>query len=124
MEERWEVLRLCKNHWKAQKVANQNYSNWYSTYRKAPANDNKNRGKNKASEEPPKKRVKPSTSTADTEDESSPTPETHTSEREILVGRNEDIDSAQLKFRSMTDSLVAISPTTSRPKARPLIDPL
>jgi len=58
------------------------------------------------------------------EDESSPTPETHTSGQEILVGCDKDINSTQLEFGSMTDSPVAISPTTSRPKARPFIDPL
>jgi hypothetical protein len=34
MEERWEVLRYCNNHWKVNKLATALYSIWYNQYHK------------------------------------------------------------------------------------------
>src|SRR6266567_7643747 len=43
MEERWEVLRYCNNHWKASKLATMLYSIWYNKYhKKATKSQNNN----------------------------------------------------------------------------------
>jgi len=34
MEMHWPVLHYCDNHWKAHKIATQNYPQWYKNYHK------------------------------------------------------------------------------------------
>jgi hypothetical protein len=46
MENEYQVLRLCSNHWKANALATAIYSQWYRTYNKRmkPCEDNNNSG--------------------------------------------------------------------------------
>ena len=111
MEERWEVLRYCDNHWKANKLATALYSIWYNPYHKKTA---KAQGGDPQEGRPNKKARM---SSADSED--SPEPEDQGDGRatsEIpIADRGPEAESIP---RTVTMQ------APSRPKPRPLRDPL
>ena len=51
METRWPVLRYCENHWKAQRIAIDNYPQWYKTYSRKKLGEEE-----KTSDEPAQKK--------------------------------------------------------------------
>ena len=110
MEERWTVLRYCDNHWKANAIATSLYSQWYHTY------DRKKKGLNEpaakrpriATEEPGDAHSPTAGSQADRVP--SPTPETP-------VDDITEAPSSRLDQQGVTQA-------SSRPRARPLRNPL
>lgn len=123
MEGRWEVLRYCDNHWKANKVATSLYSIWYNQYhRKATKNQNDHTHEDR----PLNKKAR--ISRADSEDRirGSLEPENQTNGGAVSEISVEDIEGADRELHSpfhlQTES--ATSQASSRPKPRPLKDPL
>ena len=112
MEERWVVLRYCENHWKTNKLATALYSIWYNQYLKKAS---KAHGGN-AHEGHPNKKAK--ISSADSED--SPEPD---DQGEGRAGPENPIDDRGLGAILQTENRPTI-PASSRPKPRPLRDPL
>jgi hypothetical protein len=112
MEERWQVLRYCDNHWKANKLATALYSIWYNPYHKKAA---KIQGGNPHEGRPIKKARM---SSADLED--SPEPEDQGDGRaasESPIADHGPESTLQTENRET-------SQPSSRPKPRPLQDPL
>lgn len=112
MEGRWEVLKYCEFNWKATKIATLCYPHWYK-------NHSNHAQKTKASEEHPSK--KPRTMTSDSEDRDSPDPEVHDSPCGSPI---EGVDPGPSRHRAQTDDETTLPRTVSRPRARPLRDPL
>jgi len=125
MEGRWEVLRYCDNHWKASKLAMTLYSIWYNKYHKKAT---KSQNNNVHEGCPPNKKAR--TFSTDSEDRirDSPEPENQAHGRAVSENPIQDIDDADLDLNSslchiQTENLPTIQ-ASSRPKPRPLQDPL
>ncbi len=112
MEERWEVLQYCDNHWKANKLATALYSIWYNQYHKKAA---KTQGGN-LHKGCLNKKVR--ISSVDSED--SPKPEDQSDGR---AASENPIPDHGLKSIPQTENHATI-PASLRPKPRLLQDPL
>jgi hypothetical protein len=89
MEEKWEVLRYCDNHWKASKLATTLYSVWYNQYhKKAIKGQNNNAHKG----HPPNKKARTSNTGSEDRIGGSPEPENQAHGRAVSENPIEDID--------------------------------
>lgn len=130
MEGRWEVLRYCDNHWKANKLATALYSVWYNQYHKKTI---KSGGQNNHAHEapPPNKKARPSSTGTDSESRirGSPEPENQAHGRavsenptEVVDGPVHELDSSPCHIQ--IENRATTSQASSRPRPRPLRDPL
>lgn len=126
MERRWEVLRYCDNHWKATKLATTLYSIWYNQYHKKAI---KSQNNNAHEGRPPNKKAR--TSSTDSEDRigGSPEPENQAHGRAASENPIEDVDGPDRELDSslchiQIENRATTSQASSRPKPRPLRDPL
>jgi len=125
MEERYDVLRYCDNHWKANKLATTFYSIWYSQHKKTKAR----LGKDDLDEGHPLKKARTSSPGSDVRFGDSPQPEKQANGRAVSENPIEDVDGADFKLTSrlshiQAENRAATSLPSSRPKPRPLKDPL
>ena len=117
MERHWPVLQYCDNQWKAQYLATKTYPQWYKWYHKkmSDANDTEldEPADDSEPDEPAQKRCK----TTNEGSESDPTSEAV----QVLLDGDTNIATS-----SWLENDVQEGPTvgTSRPRARPLKDPL
>lgn len=119
METRWEVLRYCENHWKADAVATAVYSPWYNGPLKK-ANANKNQSN--ITEERAAKRAKMVVD--DIDKDHAPGPEVQASVSGTARARNPIRDLDDTLSLGVEQEIGGKS--RSKPKARPLArkDPL
>ena len=122
METRWPLLRYCDNHWKVNHLATQTYSQWFRRYKKTKALEAANAAKPGGDKPAAKKRK---ITTIEPDSEPSPPPEEQDGVAPTLIHKtsfgDEDIDKLpppQVKEQQ------PIQATTSRPRARPLQNPL
>ena len=113
MERRWPVLRYCENHWKVRYLATKNYPQWYGKYE-----EKMKKAKNNQTDELPLKKPKNMIEDNDTGNcqsdvETDAAPEV--SDRDINLA-----SSSQLEDNIREVPRIG----TSRPRARPLKDPL
>ena len=126
MEGRWEVLRYCDNHWKASKLATMLYSIWYNQHHKKAI---KSQNNNADEGRPPNKKARTSGTDSEARIGGSPGPENQALGRAVSENRIEDVDGADRDLDSslchiQTENRAATSQASSRPKPRPLRDPL
>lgn len=113
MERRWPVLGYCENHWKVRYLATKNYPQWYGKYE-----EKMKKAKNNQTDEPPLKKPKnmiedDDTGNCQSDVETDAAPEV--SDRDINLA-----SSSQLEDNIREVPRIG----TSRPRARPLKDPL
>jgi hypothetical protein len=125
MEEQYEVLWYCDNHWKANKLAMTFYSIWLTRHNK--------KGMKSQKDNPHEGRLnkKARTTNTDSEDKfrGSPKPDGQTTRRVVSHNPTEDIDGAEPELGPplcciQTENRPPTSQASSRPKPRPLKDPL
>jgi len=115
MEKRWPILRLCEDHWKAIHIATSNYSQWYNYYSSKAAQV-------KSEDQIDFDQRKHKKAKIAVDQARSPEPE---DEGGPLGGAILETPAGDTPF-SCPEQVApqAGSKTTSRPKARPLKDPL
>ena len=122
IERRWPVLRYCENHWKAQRIAIDNYPQWYKTYSKKKSGE-----EGKKSDKPAPKKHK--TIHEDDENGQSPPQSEINADGQTLEDEDEDEDedtNARTPFSVREDDQEEPRGGSSRPQARLLTrrDPL
>jgi hypothetical protein len=118
MERWWPVLWYCENHWKAQRIAINNYPQWYKTYSK-----NKSGEIGKKSDEPALKKQK--TILEDNENGQLPPQSKINADGQMLKDEDEHTN-ARTPFSVGEDDQEELRVGSSRPWAWPLTwrDPL
>lgn len=123
MEERFPVLKLCDNHWKARKIATENYSQWFKPFKGKMEGDSKANGKRIKDESDDGSCIEPVTKKSKAAIE---VDDFDATDSDVEAGQVEDpkiaievIDDAQPSRREAQQPQV-----TSRPKATVLKDPL
>jgi len=113
MEEQWPILWYCKNHWKVNYLVTQNYPIWHKTHQKNLGKDN-----NTETKGPTQKRHRTTTEGNDTGD-SQIDPKTDIEPKALE-------DDSNIALLSWLNKDICKGPRrdTSRPKAKPLRDPL
>jgi hypothetical protein len=121
MELRWPVVRYCENHWKAHRIATDNYPQWYKNHcRKRPG------GEATKSDEPAAKKQR----TIIEDDENvhlQSESETNAGDGPMPEEMDDNMDSnASTSFHVRQDNQEVSRGGSSRPRARPLVlrDPL
>jgi hypothetical protein len=115
MEKKWEVLRYCENHWKANNLATLTYSQWYHPFDRKMK---RAKGVIRSGERTSKKRRM---STEESDDMSSPHPDAHVA-RARSESPFEDEDIGEPSVPQVEDP--GPSQVISRPRARRVANPL
>ena len=118
MEKQWEVLRYCENSWKAQHLATKTYSQWYTSFHRKMTRRQLVDAKTK---EPARKKHKTSTKEDDHGDFHSDPEET-----DLGLGLEDSNEGNIVASSSLLEGDISERPARhiSRPKPRPLRDPL
>jgi hypothetical protein len=124
MENKWEILRYCNNHWKANKIATSGYLIWYHPYHKKVISDSDNKRKNKAHDKCPAKKARTISIDSEDKDTGSPKPGDHVNRAATSESDDEDTDVGSSHRPIRLENPAMVSQSASRPKARLLKDPL
>jgi hypothetical protein len=120
MENEWTVLRLCENHWKANAIATSIYSQWYHSYDKKMKGIKEEDGNR---DEPATKKRR--TTAEATDDARTPPPDPQANREATSTPETPEVENIQVAV-AMSSQLQqqGASVVTSKPKARPLRNPL
>jgi len=116
MENRWPILRYCQDHWKAHLITTKNYSQWYIPYDKRTREDNE-----KETKGPAPKKLKMMTEDDYTGVSQTDTPPEDSDDND---NNNDNDNDSPAPSWLKNDVQEGSSRGASRPKPRPLMNPL